>query len=462
VHTEKKPGIQPGGDNSGYTNLGTSARPASDVGAARGFRVPFKFFGWECMSSHGQVELINDFGASGQRQTRKEVARLAGVKHVHKAFNWFESHEREIADRQLEVTAIPAPPFRERQRSEWMLGKFVECGLQQAHMDDVSNVIGLLPGTVQEPYVLISAHVDTVFSETQLDVRRDGERLVGPGIADNGAGLVALLAIAGAMQAAGIKTRLPLLFLANVGEEGEGNLRGIRHFFEDPRWSTRIHCMLALDGAGTDTIVTEALGSRRFEVSISGPGGHSWSDFGTPNPIVLLASVIERLSRIDLPDNPKTTVNVGIIEGGTSVNAIPESALMRVDLRSTNPARIAAIEAQLLAILKEVVEGAVNSFAVQSRVRVIGDRPAAELTQGAFILEALRAVDSQLGIKSHVHCASTDANIPLSLGVQALAIGAGGTGARAHTLQEWFIARERAVALKRILLTVLTVAGLTE
>ena len=209
-------------------------------------------------------------GAAGRGETRT------------RSLQWFETHEREMADRQLEVTAIPAPPFRERQRSEWMLGKFIECGLQQAHMDAVCNVIGLLPGNAQGPYVSISAHVDTVFSETQLEVRRDGERLVGPGIADNGAGLVALLAIAAAMQAAGIKTRLPLLFLANVGEEGEGNLRGMRHFFEDPQWRTQIDCMLALDGAGTDTIVTEALGSRRFEVSISGPGGHSWSDFGTP------------------------------------------------------------------------------------------------------------------------------------------------------------------------------------
>jgi acetylornithine deacetylase/succinyl-diaminopimelate desuccinylase-like protein len=414
------------------------------------------------MNFNEQVELINGFGGFGQRQTRKEVTRLAGVKCVHEAFEWFETHEREMADRQLEVTAIPAPPFRERQRSEWMLSKFIECGLQQAHMDAVCNVIGLLPGKEQGPLVAISAHVDTVFSETQLDVRRDGERLIGPGIADNGTGLVALLAIAAAMQAAGIKTRLPLLFLANVGEEGEGNLRGMRHFFEDQQWRTKVDCMLALDGAGTDTIVTEALGSRHFEVSITGPGGHSWSDFGTPNPIVLLARVIERLSRIALPDNPRTTLNVGIVEGGTSVNAIPESAMMRVDLRSTDPARITAIEAQLQAILKEVVEGAGSSSAMQSRVRVIGDRPAAELTDGAFILEALRAVDLQLGIKSHVHCASTDANIPLSLGVQALAIGAGGTGARAHTLQEWFIPRGRAIALKRILLTVLTVAGLAE
>jgi tripeptide aminopeptidase len=413
------------------------------------------------MNFHEQVELING-GGFGQRQTRKEVTRLAGMKSVHDAFGWFDSHEREMADRQLEVTAIPAPPFRERQRSEWMLGKFVECGLQQAHMDAVCNVIGLLPGISQGPYVAISAHLDTVFSETKLDVRRDGERLVGPGIADNGAGLVALLAIAAAMQAAGIRTRLPLLFLANVGEEGEGNLRGMRHFFEDEQWRTKIDCMLALDGAGTDTIVTEALGSRRFEVSISGPGGHSWSDFGTANPIVLLARVIERLSRIALPDNPRTTLNVGIIEGGTSVNAIPESALMRVDLRSIDPARIASIEGQLQAIVNEVVGASGSASGVKAGVRVIGDRPAAELTDGAFILEALRAVDSQLGIRSHVHCASTDANIPLSLGVQALAIGAGGTGARAHTLQEWFIARGRAVALKRILLTVLTLAGLAE
>jgi di/tripeptidase len=236
----------------------------------------------------------------------------------------------------------------------------------------------------------------------------------------------------------------------------------MRHFFEDQQWSTKIDCMLALDGAGTDTIVTEALGSRRFEVSISGPGGHSWSDFGTANPIVLLAKVIERLSRIALPETPRTTLNVGIIEGGTSVNAIPESALMRVDLRSTDPARIAAIEGQLRSILNEVMDGAGRPSEVQVQVRVIGDRPAAELRDGAFILEALRAVDSQLGIKSRVHCASTDANIPLSLGVQALAIGAGGTGARAHTLQEWFIASGRVIALKRILLTVLAVAGLAE
>ncbi len=271
-------------------------------------------------------------------------------------------------------------------------------------------------------------------------------------------GLVALLAIATAMQAAGIRTRLPLLFLANVGEEGEGNLRGMRHFFEDPQWRTQINCMLALDGAGTDTIVTEALGSRRFEVSISGPGGHSSSDFGTPNPIVLLARVIERLSRIALPDKPRTTVNVGIIEGGTAVNAIPESALMRVDLRSTDPARITAIEAQLQAILEEVIDGVGASSRVRSRVRVIGDRPAAG---PAMEPSSWKRCGRRFAVRHKVAraCTSTDANIPLSLGYRLwLSV----RPARKHGRIR-FRSRSlprRAVALKRILLTVFTLAGL--
>lgn len=411
------------------------------------------------MSFREQIEIGGSFGPW---QTRKEVARLAGLKSVHRAFEWFENHEREIADQQLEVTAIPAPPFRERQRSEWMLRRFVACGLQPAQMDAVCNAIGLAQGKVLGPFVVISAHVDTVFSSTDLNVRRDGDRLLGPGIADNGAGLAALLAIASAIRAAEIQTRLPLLFLANVGEEGAGDLRGMRHFFEDPQWSSQIECLLALDGAGTDTIVTEALGSRRFEISIHGPGGHSWSDFGTPNPIVLLAKVIERFNAIALPTDPKSSLNVGIVEGGTSVNAIPQSARMQVDLRSTAAAGIAAIERQLQAILDEVMGEVGSSFDLKANLRVIGDRPAAELSRGAFILEALRAVDSQLGISSRLHCASTDANIPLSLGMQALAIGAGGVGARAHTLQEWYTPRGRTLALKRILLTALTLAGLSE
>jgi acetylornithine deacetylase/succinyl-diaminopimelate desuccinylase-like protein len=400
--------------------------------------------------------------SSAAPPARKDIARLAGMKCVHEAFEWFAAHERQLAELQMEVTAIPAPPFQEQQRAAWMLQRFSELGLLQAHLDGIGNVIGRIPGLEAGPLLVISAHLDTVFTETQIEVRRDGNRLVGPGVADNGAGLVALLALAGAIRAAKLRLRLPLLLLANVGEEGEGDLRGMRHFFDDPRWQGQIACLLALDGAGTDTIVTQALGSRRFEIAISGPGGHSWSDFGLPNPIVLLARLIERLSQIDLPQNPRTTLNVGTIKGGTSVNAIPHAAVMQVDVRSPDPQNIAAVEEQLRAAVEKVMNGVERSAGVDVQVRVIGNRPAAELPEHATILQVLRMVDAQLGIKAHAHCASTDANIPLSLGIPALAVGAGGLGARAHTPQEWFIARERDLALKRILLTALALAGMVE
>jgi acetylornithine deacetylase/succinyl-diaminopimelate desuccinylase-like protein len=384
------------------------------------------------------------------------------LKCVHEAFEWFAAHERQLADLQMEVTAIPAPPFQEQQRSAWMLQRFSDFGLLQAHLDAIGNVVGHIPGLEAGPFLVLSAHLDTVFTETQIEVRRDGNRMIGPGVADNSAGLVALLAIAGGVRAAKLRSRLPLLLLANVGEEGEGDLRGMRHFFDDPRWQGQIASLLALDGAGTDTIVTQALGSRRFEIAINGPGGHSWSDFGLPNPIVLLARMIDLFSRIALPQNPRTTLNVGTIKGGTSVNAIPQTAIMRVDVRSPDPRNIAAVEEQLRAAVEKVMSAAERSADLEAHVRVIGNRPAAELPEGSTILEVLRMVDAQLGIKAHVHCASTDANIPLSLGIPAMALGAGGLGARAHTLQEWFIPRERTLALKRILLTVLALAGVVE
>jgi acetylornithine deacetylase/succinyl-diaminopimelate desuccinylase-like protein len=258
-----------------------------------------------------------------------------------------------------------------------------------------------------------------------------------------------------------------IVFIGNVGEEGEGNLRGMRHIFSAPRWKDSIHSLLVIDGAGTDTFVTQALGSRRFEVTFRGPGGHSWSDFGIPNPIVLLSRALSRFSEGAIPETPRTTFNVGVIHGGTSVNSIPAGATARIDLRSASMQELHNLEERLRECVNEVwSEVPLPYRAGDSKVRFaiesIGDRPAAELPADARILQVLRAVDAHLRIKSIARLASTDANVPLSLGKHALTIGAGGDGGGAHTQREWFDCANRDVGLKRILLTLLALTGVSE
>ena len=319
-------------------------------------------------------------------------------------------------------------------------------------------------------YVALSAHIDTVFpAGTPLNVRQQGTRLYGPGVSDNGAGVTAMLAIAAVLRAVRIRHALPLVFIGNVGEEGEGDLRGMRHIFSAPRWKDSIAHILVLDGAGSDTIVAEALGSRRFEVIVRGPGGHSWSDFGTPNPIVVLSRAIHAFAETQVPATPKTTFNIGVIRGGTSVNSIPESASMRVDIRSTSTSEMERVERALRAALDRAIEDETRAAETRSSSRrpfgvtcefvVIGNRPAGELESNARMLHVIRAVDAQLGNVAQVQRASTDANIPLSLGHEAIAIGGGGSGGGAHTLQEWFDCSGRELGLKRILLTLLALAG---
>jgi tripeptide aminopeptidase len=304
-------------------------------------------------------------------------------------------------------------------------------------------------------------------------LRQQGNRLYGPGVSDNGAGVAALLAVASTLRASKIALASPILFIGNVGEEGEGDLRGMRHIFSQARWKDSIRYSLILDGAGSDTIVAEALGSRRFEIIVRGPGGHSWSDFGMPNPILVLARAIHWFSQTSIPSSPKTTFNVGVIRGGTSVNSIPESASMRVDIRSTSMAEMERLEAALRRALEHAVEeeSRVSERRISSQKRLsglscevvpIGNRPAGELEGNARILKVIRAVDSYLGNAAQIQRASTDANIPLSLGREAIAIGGGGVGGGAHTLQEWFDCTGRDLGLKRVLLTLLALAGVSE
>jgi len=402
---------------------------------------------------------------------QEEIARLAGSPEVRAAFDHFRVQESQFVQWQMEATRVPAPPFGEAARGLWLADRFRELGLLDVQVDEVGNVFGIRPGYGSR-YVALSAHIDTVFpAATPLRIRQQGSRLYGPGVADNGAGLTAMLAVASVLASARISHGMPFLFIGNVGEEGEGDLRGMRHVFATPRWRDAIAYSVIVDGAGTDTVVAEALGSRRFEVIVRGPGGHSWSDFGAPNPIIAISRAIEVFSQTPVPASPKTTFNVGVIRGGTSVNSIPESTSMRVDLRSTSMAEIDRLERALRLALEQAVvsenraaaqHGARRKQVLQSEVLEIGNRPAGELAPDARLLKVIRAVDAQLGNNAQVQRASTDANIPLSLGREAIAIGGGGSGGGAHTLQEWFDCDGRSLGLRRILLTMLTLSGVGE
>jgi tripeptide aminopeptidase len=404
---------------------------------------------------------------------QQEVARLAASPEVRSAYNWFRTQEPQLLQWQMEMARIGAPPFGESARAAWLQERFREIGLDDVRIDDVGNVFGTHPGFGRR-YVALTAHIDTVFpANTPLNIRQQGSRIYGPGVSDNGAGVVAMLAIASLLRSVRIRHALPFVFIGNVGEEGEGDLRGMRHIFSAPRWKDSIAHTLVLDGAGSDTIVAEALGSRRFEVIVRGPGGHSWSDFGAPNPIVILGRAIETFAATTVPTAPKTTFNIGVIRGGTSVNSIPESASMKVDIRSTSMAEMERLEQSLRRALNRAVEDETMTSEMRSvaqkrpsgvncEIVVIGNRPAGELPTGARILQAVRAVDAQLSNAAQVQRASTDANVPLSLGFEAVAIGGGGSGGGAHTLQEWFDSNGRELALKRILLTMLALAGVGE
>src|SRR5713101_7514089 len=412
---------------------------------------------------------------------QQEVARLSTLPEIRSAFAWLRAQEPQFAHWQLELARIPAPPFGEAARAAWLAEKFRDLGLDDVHNDDVGNVFGTHRGHGKS-YVALSAHIDTVFpAGTPLNLKQQGSRLYGPGVSDNGAGVTAMLAIAALLCAVRIRHDLHFVFIGNVGEEGEGDLRGMRHIFSAPRWKDSIAYSVVLDGAGSDTIVAEALGSRRFEVIVRGPGGHSWSDFGAPNPIVILSRAIDTFTSTPVPTAPKTTFNIGVIRGGTSVNSIPESASMKVDIRSTSMAEMERLEQTLRLALNRAVEDETMESQMRSspvsqsasvtqkrapgvscEVVVIGSRPAGELQPGARILQVIRAVDTQLSNASQVQRASTDANIPLSLGQEAIAIGGGGSGGGAHTLQEWFDSNGRELALKRILLTMLALAGVGE
>jgi tripeptide aminopeptidase len=396
------------------------------------------------------------------------IARLAAQPAVHRAFHWLHLHQLQLRQWHWDLLHIPAPPFGEQPRALWFVERFHALGLANPRIDAAGNALAtLLPRSENpesDPHILISAHLDTVFpAEAPTTPTESGTRILGPGACDNAAGLSGLLGIAAALRHANFIPPVPILFAANVGEEGEGNLRGMRHLFNDTSTDTsnvRIAAAIALEGSGATAAVTQALASRRLRVTVTGPGGHSWTDAGAPNPILFLSRALLALESIPTPPDfiPKTTLNVGHISGGTSINSIPESATALLDLRSTSTPQLESKERALRIALEQALSAEPES--VKLHIELIGDRPGGELPPDSPLLATLRAVDRHLNLRTELKTGSTDANIPLSLGIPALAIGAGGLGGGIHTLQEWYDPTGRQNALRRILLTLLDTANL--
>ena len=385
---------------------------------------------------------------------------------VTRALEILRGNTNATTEEQIRITEIPAPPFQEGVRAAYLKKILASTGLH-VEMDGTGNVIGEWPGSTPD-IVMVTAHLDTVFpAGTDVQVKREGGRLLAPGISDNGTGLAALVALSKAFHEAKIKTNKTILFVADVGEEGEGNLRGVRALVDTYR--KRLKYVVALDGASTDYVTTAALASRRVEITVTGPGGHSWSDFGAPNPIHALGRGIARFVTARVPESPRTSFNVGEIEGGTSVNSIPSSAHMKVDLRSESETELAALEGLLRDAVKAGVDEEMSAARdrgmagsanlLNLKINVLGVRPAGELPENSPLLAAILAADTLLGNRSRRERSSTDANIPLSVGIQAISVGAGGRSGGAHTLDEWYDPAGRELGLQRVALTVLSVAG---
>jgi len=377
--------------------------------------------------------------------------------------DWFAAHRAWIDDEQARLTEIPAPPFQESERAAAVKVLLSAVGLEVS-TDKAGNVIGLLRGESDKEIVILSAHLDTVFPVgTDVKVHRDKSRMTAPGISDNGAGLVALVAVARTLHEARIRPRRTILFVADVGEEGEGNLRGMRAIVDAYR--ERLKAVIVLDGSSIDHVTTKALASRRVEVVITGPGGHSWSDFGIPNPINALIRGSVRFINTRVPANPRTTYNLGQIEGGTSVNSIPHDARLKVDLRSESDDELIRLESALRDCIAAGIRDEMESSRDRSKGKLewkldlLGSRPGGELASNSPLLATLRAADEAVHNQSRLERASTDANIPLSLGIDAISIGAGGNGGGAHSLQEWYESDGREAGLQRVLLTLLGTSG---
>jgi tripeptide aminopeptidase len=385
--------------------------------------------------------------------------------HVGEAFQFFETHAAEITDEHIAICSIPAPPFGEARRAADLCERFRRYGLADAHIDGVGNCIGLRRGRSLSPLLVVSAHLDTVFpAGTDSTVKRQGTKLCAPGIADDGCGLAALVALLRVLGQTRIETEGSLLFVGTVGEEGEGNLRGARYLLTEGEWAARIDSFVSFDGPGIERITHAALGSRRYRVRLKGAGGHSWGDFGAANPVHAIGKAVARLASYPAPKNPRTTFNVGRISGGSSVNVIPDEASMDVDLRSESADELRRLDAFFRRAVQEAADDENASRRaghpkLELDLQLSGDRPSGETPADAAIVRLAEEATRYLGFQPRLDRSSTDSNIAISLGISAVTLGAGGTSGNSHTVDEWYDPRGRETGLNRALLLMLGMVG---
>ncbi|CAN5769018.1 M20/M25/M40 family metallo-hydrolase [soil metagenome] len=397
-----------------------------------------------------------------------DIAALASAPLVLAARARLREIDQQVFDEQLRIVAIPAPSHVESRRAAYLEQRFTELGLIEVQRDEVGNVLGRLPTSkthTQAGAALVTAHLDTVFPlDTELTPRRVGQRVYAPGIADNSRGLAALLGVVRACVELGMRTERPLWFIATVGEEGAGDLYGVKHLLRSSGPFSDATAFVSIDGSGLRRIVHRALGSRRLRIDIRGPGGHSWSDFGRANPVHAASVAVGALSEIVLPSEPRTSLTVARFGGGTTINAIPSHSWFEVDMRSEGAAELESLATQALSVIGGAVtaENERRTPATEelvTTVSVIGDRPSGATPNGDPLLNATVEATRILGAEPQLVASSTDANVAISLGIPAVTIGGGGEAGGIHTLDEWYDNHRGAIGLERSLLVTLAAAG---
>lgn len=386
---------------------------------------------------------------------RARVEKVRADPRIQRAFRFISAHESQIEGDQIRLTEIPAPPFQETERGLAFSEELTKLGLQP-RTDSIGNIAAAFEAFGNNPLV-VAAHLDTVFpGSTPLRLHRKVQKLFMPGISDNGAGIVALLWALRAAKENDLRFRRPVVAVGTVGEEGQGNLRGARNLFAAPPWTGHDCEFIAVDGGGINRITHQALGSRRFRVVMRGPGGHSWADFGRPNPVQAMAAAIHTFSTGSTGKRQGNSYNFGVIRGGISVNAIPSEAIMEVDLRSVSGANLEELDQQL----KLAVADAARAAGVELRTEKMGERPSGVTEPESPIVQAALATTRAFGVDPRLDVGSTDANIPMSMGIPAIAIGGGGTSGSIHTPEEWFDPSHRDLGIQRLLTLIAVLAGL--